>query len=97
VAQAAADQGTVLLANDSNQLPLARNLKSIAIIGAPADVGVLEGGGSSEVWPVGGQALAPSGAGFPYPILHIFSSPLQAIRARAGTASIPFPCVILRR
>lgn len=56
IAQAAAEAGTVLLKNDG-VLPLKGNLRKIAVIGAHADVGVLSGGGSSQVLPVGGAGL----------------------------------------
>src|SRR5262249_44775481 len=60
VAQRAAEQGTVLLKNAGGQLPLsAASLKSIAIIGSHADVGVLSGGGSAQVDPPGGNAVPP--------------------------------------
>jgi beta-glucosidase len=56
VAQAAAEAGVVMLKND-DVLPLKGNLRKIAVIGAHADVGVLSGGGSSQVLPVGGAGL----------------------------------------
>lgn len=56
VAQAAAEAGVVLLKNDG-VLPLKGTLRKIAVIGAHADVGVLSGGGSSQVLPVGGAGL----------------------------------------
>ena len=56
VAQAAAEAGVVMLKNDG-VLPLKGNLRKIAVIGAHADVGVLSGGGSSQVLPVGGAGL----------------------------------------
>lgn len=56
IAQAAAEAGVVMLKNDG-VLPLKGNLRKIAVIGAHADVGVLSGGGSSQVIPVGGAGL----------------------------------------
>lgn len=56
VAQAAAEAGVVMLKNDG-VLPLKGNLRKIAVIGAHADVGVLSGGGSSQVLPVGGAGF----------------------------------------
>ena len=56
VAQAAAEAGVVMLKNDG-VLPLKASLRKIAVIGAHADVGVLSGGGSSQVLPVGGAGL----------------------------------------
>jgi beta-glucosidase len=55
VSQRAAEAGIVLLKNDGDLLPLS-GVKSIAVIGANADVGVLSGGGSSSVVPWGGFA-----------------------------------------
>jgi len=53
VAQRGAEEGIVLLKNEGNILPLARTVHSIAVIGAHADLGMLSGGGSSQVLPVG--------------------------------------------
>jgi beta-glucosidase len=92
-AQRIAEQSMVLLKNDKNQLPLdASKLKSIAIIGAHADVGMLSGGGSAQVDPPGGNAIMPPGKGatrwgtpvwFP-------TSPLKAIRVKAPNAKVEF-------
>ena len=58
VAQSVAEQGTVLLKNANGQLPLkASALRSIAVVGSHADVGVLSGGGSAQVDPPGGSAV----------------------------------------
>ncbi|MBL4827002.1 MAG: glycoside hydrolase family 3 protein [Spongiibacteraceae bacterium] len=54
VALNAAEQGIVLLRNESNLLPLDKNVRSIVVIGSNADIGVPSGGGSSQVTPVGG-------------------------------------------
>ena len=56
VSQAAAEQSLVLLKNDAGLLPLGKPRK-VAIIGSHADKGVLAGGGSSGVTPVGGPAI----------------------------------------
>jgi beta-glucosidase len=53
MSQNAAEQSLVLLKNDGDLLPL-RRVKSIAVIGGNADKGVMAGGGSSDVTPVGG-------------------------------------------
>lgn len=58
IAQAVEEQGAVLLKNAKGQLPLkARDIRSIAVIGSHADLGVLSGGGSAQVTPTGGPAL----------------------------------------
>lgn len=91
VAQRAAEAGIVLLKNDGNILPLAASARRLAVIGGHADVGVLSGGGSSQVMPYGYvRGLLP--AGYPEsakgPIYHP-SAPLDAIKRRA-TGQVTF-------
>lgn len=92
IAQEVEEQGAVLLKN-SGVLPLdATKLTSIAVIGSHADMGVLSGGGSAQVIPVGGAALDE---GMPCPPCwsHVIwdpSSPLNAIKAKASTAKVQF-------
>ena len=50
-----AAEGIVLLKNDGG-LPLAASASSVVLIGGFAHVGVMSGGGSSQVTPVGGPA-----------------------------------------
>jgi beta-glucosidase len=50
-----ARQGIVLLKND-NVLPVAKSVKTIAVIGGYAQIGVISGDGSSQVKPYGGYA-----------------------------------------
>jgi beta-glucosidase len=90
VAQADEEQAAVLLKNAPAQLPLSKSVGSIAVIGMNADVGVLEGGGSSEVWPVGGPAAPLDSLAFPHPIIWDPSSPLNFIRAEAPGARVAF-------
>jgi beta-glucosidase len=82
--QAAAD-GIVLLKNEGNILPLATSAKKILIVGGHADIGVMSGGGSSQVTPVGGSAFVPvGGPGFLAMFgkqLIVPSSPLRALQA----------------
>ncbi|MBS0360915.1 MAG: glycoside hydrolase family 3 protein [Proteobacteria bacterium] len=52
VAQRAAEEAIVLLKNDRGLLPLADGPAPIVVIGGHADVGVISGGGSSQVIPV---------------------------------------------
>jgi beta-glucosidase len=91
VAQRVAEQGSVLLKNEGNLLPLdGRALKSIAVIGSHADVGVLSGGGSAQVDPAGGNAVSPApGERRGSPVWHR-SSPLAAIRAKAPGAKVSY-------
>jgi beta-glucosidase len=96
VAQRVAEQGAVLLRNEGNQLPLkGSSLRSIAVIGSHADVGVLSGGGSAQVEPVGGNAVSPKEIppgpnGFLAVLVWDPSSPLRAIRAKAPTAKVDY-------
>jgi beta-glucosidase len=85
VTQAEAEAGIVLLKNDGNVLPLAANAKRIAVIGGHADLGVLSGGGSAQVIPLGSQVL-PRPPGAPEWVegtVYHPSAPLTAIKARA--------------
>ena len=93
IAQEAEEQGAVLLKNAGGQLPLnAATVKSIAIVGSHADIGVLSGGGSAQVTPTGGPILTE---GYPCPpcwsqVIWDPSSPMQAIQAMAHNASVQF-------
>jgi beta-glucosidase len=83
VSQLDAEEGIVLLKNDKGILPLNANVKRIAIIGGHADKGVLSGGGSSQVYPVGGMAVPNEGPkDFPGPMVFLPNSPLKALAAR---------------
>jgi len=92
-AQRIAEEGMVLLKNEKNVLPLdASRVKSIAIIGGHADVGMISGGGSAQVDPPGGNAIMPPGRratmwGVP---VWFPTSPLKAIRAKAPNAKVEF-------
>jgi beta-glucosidase len=91
VTQADAEEAIVLLKNEGGVLPLAKTARTIAVIGSHADVGVLSGGGSSQVFPIGGMAVKGLGPkGFPGPIVFHPSSPLKALRARNPGASIVY-------
>jgi beta-glucosidase len=85
VSQTDAEESIVLLKNTTGLLPLAKTAKSILIVGAHADVGVLSGGGSSQVYPVGGSPVADEfGKGFPGPKVWYPSSPMKGIQARTS-------------
>jgi beta-glucosidase len=89
VSQKAAEASLVLLKNEGNLLPL--NAKSIAMIGGHADKGVMAGGGSSGVTPVGGNAvpgLEPKT--WPGPVVFMPSSPVEALKAARPEASISY-------
>jgi beta-glucosidase len=80
VSQHAAEQAIVLLKNGQAQLPLQSGIKSIAIIGGHADAGVLSGGGSAEVWPIGGPAIPAVKGGDWQWIVYDPSSPMKALQ-----------------
>ncbi|MEI7035421.1 beta-glucosidase family protein [Fulvimonas yonginensis] len=91
VARRAAEAGAVLLRNRHDRLPLAPDLRSIAVIGGHADKGVMAGGGSSTVTPYGGNAVPGVGpAGWPGPVMFDPSAPLAAIRALAPRAQVAY-------
>ena len=91
VAQHLAEESMVLLRNENAQLPLdAAKLRTIAVIGAHADVAMISGGGSGHVDAPAGSAphfdwrgLRRSAAWFP-------TSPLKALCARAPHARIEY-------
>ncbi|MFZ0395847.1 MAG: glycoside hydrolase family 3 C-terminal domain-containing protein, partial [Terracidiphilus sp.] len=85
--------GIVLLKNNGRVLPLrAATVKSIAVIGAHADVGMISGGGSAQVDPIGGNAIMPPGKGQTRWLEQIWfpTSPLKAIQARAPNAKVTY-------
>jgi beta-glucosidase len=92
IAQEVEEQGAVLLKN-AGLLPLdKKTADSIAVIGSHADIGVLSGGGSSQVDPLGGPALVE---GQPCPpcgtdVIWDPSSPLDAIKAVASSANVQY-------
>ena len=91
VTRKAAEAGIVLLKNEGGLLPLAR-VGKIAVIGGHADVGVLSGGGSSQVIPKGSTRFDPP-PGAPIwtaGVIYHPDAPLAAIRARAGDAEVVF-------
>ncbi|MGA3178269.1 MAG: glycoside hydrolase family 3 C-terminal domain-containing protein [Candidatus Acidiferrum sp.] len=103
IARETEEQGAVLLKNANGQLPLnPSNIASIVVIGSHADVGVLSGGGSAQVIPVGGAALTlppdcpaytPGLGGLACTNAHQTfdpSSPLAAIKAKAPAATVTF-------
>jgi beta-glucosidase len=91
VTRADAEEGIVLLRNEGGLLPLSPNVRRIAVIGGHADKGVLAGGGSSLVYPRGGNA-APGvpPTSWPGPVIYYPSSPLDAIRRLAPGAEVRF-------
>jgi beta-glucosidase len=103
IAQEIEEQGAVLLKNTNGQLPLdPGKTQAIAVIGSHADVGVLSGGGSAMVTPVGGAVLTlppvcPPNLPQPGGLActnssQIFdpSPPLAAIKAIAPNATVTY-------
>ena len=95
LAQAVAEEGIVLLRNQNGALPLAASVKKIVVVGSYASVGVLSGGGSSQVQGPGGAAVSvPLGAEGPF--ADVFgqtyqrSSPFKAIQAAASGARVVY-------
>jgi beta-glucosidase len=82
VSQKAAEDSLVLLKNDSDLLPL-RGVKSIAVIGGNADKGVMAGGGSSDVTPVGGAIMIDKHTFLP-------SAPLTELKRELPRTRISF-------
>jgi beta-glucosidase len=91
VSQADAEEAIVLLKNDGALLPIKQGLKKIVVIGAHADVGVPAGGGSSLVYPVGGNAVPGiQPTTWPGPVMVHPSSPLKALKQRLGQTEIAY-------
>ncbi len=93
VAQQVEEGSIVLLKNEGGVLPLAaRKTKSIAIIGAHADIAMISGGGSAQVDPPGGNAISPPGEGATHWQEHIWfpTSPQQQLQEALPAAKIAF-------
>lgn len=98
VAQKTEERGAVLLKNEGNLLPLgATSIQSIAVIGGHADVGVMSGGGSSQVSPAGGNPVPPPPellknplASFMLVAVYQRSAPLKGIEEKAPHAVVKF-------
>jgi beta-glucosidase len=85
--------GIVLLKNNRAALPLdSAKVRTIAVIGAHSDVGMISGGGSAQVDPIGGNAIMPPGKGATHWLEQMWfpTSPLKAIQARAPKATVKY-------
>jgi beta-glucosidase len=90
VSQHAAEDSLTLLKNEGNLLPL-NSVKSVAVIGGHADKGVLAGGGSSGLTPVGGNAVPGiEPTKWPGPVMYMKSSPLETLKAELPKAKIGY-------
>src|SRR6202044_3942056 len=92
-------QASDVLLKNNGVLPLdTASVKNIAVIGGFADVGVLTGGGSAQVDPPGGNAIANDQGAVDLGQAGVFArgaiwwpdSPLKAIAARAPQAKVTF-------
>jgi beta-glucosidase len=84
-AQKIEEESIVLLQNKSGVLPLSpQHVRSIAVIGAHADFGVLSGGGSAQVDAPGGR---PGGSEWGKAV-YFPSSPLRYIKEQAGPDAV---------
>jgi len=93
VAREIEEGGIVLLKNAKAALPLnPAKLRTIAVIGSHSDVGMISGGGSAQVDPIGGNAIMPPGKGATHWQEEIWfpTSPLKAIQARAPKATVKY-------
>jgi beta-glucosidase len=94
VTQQIEEGSIVLLKNEHSILPLnAAHTRSLAIVGAHADVGMLSGGGSGQVDPPGGNAINPSEGAISYAThSHVYfpTSPLRQLRAMLPNTRIEF-------
>ena len=91
VAQRDAEAGIVLLKNSGNLLPIAATAKRIAVIGGHADRGVISGGGSSQVYPDGENAVPGiKPTSWPGPVVYYPSSPLDELRKLLPDARIDY-------
>ncbi len=87
------ESSIVLLKNNKAVLPLdSAKIRTIAVIGAHSDVGMISGGGSAQVDPIGGNAIAAPGQGATRWQEQIWfpTSPLKAIQTRAPKATVKY-------
>lgn len=92
-AQKVEEKSIVLLKNEDAILPLnAEKIRSIAIIGGHADVGMISGGGSAQVDPPGGNVIMPPGQRATHWQDHVWfpTSPLKAMQAEMPSSKITF-------
>ena len=93
IAQHLEEESIVLLKNEKAILPLnAAKIRSVAVIGGHADVGMISGGGSAQVDPPGGNAIAAPGKGATHWQDHVWfpTSPLKALQAKLPSAKVEF-------
>jgi beta-glucosidase len=90
ISQRDAEAGIVLLKNDNFVLPLA-GARKIAVIGGHADKGVISGGGSSQVYAEGGNAVPGiEPQGWPGPVIYYPSSPVEELKKLLPGAAVTY-------
>jgi len=90
VSQAAAEAGIVLLKNDDGLLPFP-GARRILVVGGHADKGVLSGGGSSQVYPEGTNAVPGiEPTSWPGPVVYYPSSPVAELDKLMPQATIEY-------
>jgi beta-glucosidase len=91
-AQRIEEESIVLLKNSGSILPLSTSTtQTIALIGGHADVGVLSGGGSSQVDPPGGNAVNPHpGSANWGEHVYLPSSPMHFMQQAAPSAHLTY-------
>ncbi|HEY6814088.1 MAG TPA: glycoside hydrolase family 3 C-terminal domain-containing protein [Croceibacterium sp.] len=90
VSRQAAEAGMVLLKNENGLLPFP-GAQRILVVGGHADKGVLSGGGSSQVYPEGTNAvpgIAPTS--WPGPVVYYPSSPVAELEKLMPQATIEY-------
>lgn len=92
VAKTVAASSIVLLKNADDVLPLTPGTRRLLVVGGHADIGVLSGGGSSQVKPVGTQSFrgVPAWQFSDKPRRFHPSSPLAALRRALPNSEIVF-------
>lgn len=92
VARNLAARGMVLLKNDKETLPLKPGIRHLLLVGGHADIGVLSGGGSSQVVPRGSIRFEgiPPQLFYGKPRLVDPSPPLAALRAAMPETEVSY-------
>jgi beta-glucosidase len=94
VTQQIEEGSIVLLKNEHSILPLdAAHTRSLAIVGAHADVGMLSGGGSAQVDPPGGNAINRAEGAISFQThSHVYfpTSPLKQLRSMLPNSKVEF-------
>ncbi len=91
VARRDEEAGIVLLKNERSVLPIVASARRIVVIGGHADKGVISGGGSSQVYPAGENAVrGVKPTSWPGPVVFYPSSPVAELRKLLPKARIDY-------